>query len=204
MSHLFADFQVGVVEGVERDGGHFLHVHVSFRVEGALVHAHVDDFPAQDACFRIIVFQLAFHGHGQFVDERGVHEGRFRGMEAGAGELVGHAVAGDEAHVVAGHDLSGLGHAHRESLAGQNVLHRLVPGAEAQADFVHFADAAPCRVHGVGRAVFAVGGDDEHGLGISEGLGPEILSHSRLFSLEVCLSPIKLRKKREYCWPKTH
>ena len=74
--------------------------------------------------------------------------------------------------------MSGLGHADRECSAFEYVLDCLVARAETQAYLVLLADAAPCRVHGIGCAVLTVCGDNVHRLGIGEGLGSEILSHN--------------------------
>ena len=98
-------------------------------------------------------------------------------MEAGPGEFVGKAVAGDDAHIVAGHQLLGRGHGDGEGLGVQDVGGGLVVFADAQGDLVDLADAAPGGVHAVGDPVGAVGGQDEDGLGIADGIGTEVFTH---------------------------
>ena len=180
VAYFLAHLQVLVVERVEDDGCHLGCIHTARLVERPFVHTDVDDFAPQDARLLVVVLQLAFDGHRQFVDERCVDKCRPRGVEAGTGKFVGHAVSRHQAHVVAGRDVCCVSHADGKGPRAQDVLHRLVPGTETQAYFVRFADAAPGCVHGVGGAVFVVGGYDEDGLRLGEGLGPEFLSHDFL------------------------
>ena len=166
-AHLFADSQVFVVERIKYNGSHFCRVHFAVLVKHTLVCADVYDFSSQDARVRIVVFYLALQRNGKFVDKRGVDKSRLRGMETGPLKLVGNFISGYESHIIAGCHVRRVGHAYRKRTGFQQVLHCLVACAQTQADFVHFADAAPCRVHRVRSSVLIVCGNDEYRLGIA-------------------------------------
>jgi hypothetical protein len=52
--------------------------------------------------------------------------------------------------------------------------------AQVNDDLVRPADAAPGGVHGVGGTVLVVCADDEHWLGMENGLCAEILTHNKI------------------------
>ncbi len=66
-----------------------------------------------------------------------------------------------------------------EGFPGEDVPGGLVV-RKTDADEIRVHDAAPCGVHGVGRAVLAVGADDQHRHGYSMGLEPKSLRISFL------------------------
>ena len=135
--------------------------------------ADVDDLSHQAAALGVIAHQFALQGHGQLVDERGVHKFRAGGVPARLLQFPGLRVARGDSHIVAGHQLLRGGHADGEGLPGQDIGGGLVPLADAHGDLAGLADAAPGGVHGVGSAVLPVGGQDQHRLGIGPGLGAE-------------------------------
>ena len=100
-------------------------------------------------------------------------------MEAGAGELVRHLLAGHQPDIVAGDDLLRRAHADGERAAGQQVLHRSVRRADAERKLLIVADAAPGGVHGAGRAILAIGSQNEHRLRINACMCAKILSHKQ-------------------------
>ena len=125
----------------------------------------------------VVAHQPALHRHGQLVNEGRVHEPAFRGVEPGPRQLIGHVVGGHHAQVVALRHMGSVRHADGEHLALQDVFSGLVSRAQAQGQLGSVADAAPGGVHGVRRAVRAVGSHDEHRLGVGVGLGPKIFTH---------------------------
>ena len=99
-------------------------------------------------------------------------------MESGFLEFIRYFISGDDADIIAGNHMSRICHADGKGFAGLNVFHCFMTGAQTHGDLRVVADAAPGSVHGVRRAVFIIGGDDQHRLRISIGLGPEVFSHS--------------------------
>lgn len=177
VAHLLAQHTVCVVDGVKGDGPQLVRVDLSGLVQHGLVGAHIDDLPHQAAALRVVTHQAALHRHGKLVDERRVHKFRLGGVPAGLRHLVRHLVAGLDAHVVAGNHLLRRGHADGKGLACQDVGGGFMTFADAHAQFLVLADAAPGCVHGVGSTVLIVGSQDKDRLGIGPGLGSKILAH---------------------------
>lgn len=146
--------------------------------EDALVGRYVDDAPRQVAALGVEREQLALERHRQLVDERGVDVRRPGGVEPRPGELVGHAVARDDAHVVARLDGLDGGHADGEGARGKDVFCGLVPGRETEADGLVGEHPAPGGIHGVGHTMLVVGRHNQYRHGIEPALSSEILSHN--------------------------
>ena len=177
-----AEADIGLVERIIGDGRDLVHVDLALRREIGLVHADVHDLADEAAALRVIAHNTAGNGDGQLIDAGRVDEFGLRGMEAGAGELVRHLVAGHQPDIVAGDDLLRRAHADGERAAGQQVLHRAVRRADAERQLLIIADAAPGGVHGAGRAVLAIGSQNEHRLRINACMCAKILSHKEKHS----------------------
>lgn len=70
-------------------------------------------------------------------------------MQTGAGNLIGHLGAGDDAQIVAGDDLIGSADADGEGTAMQQVFCGLVVIRDADGDLIFFRDAASGSIHAV-------------------------------------------------------
>ena len=162
----------GVVGYGSQSGG----VDASFG-EDALVGRDVDDTSRQVAAFGVVGEQLAFERHRQFVDERGIDMCRAGGVESRPGELVGHAVARDDTHVVARLDGLDGGHADSEGTRGEDVFRGLVFGREAEADGLVGEHPAPGGIHGGGEPLFVVSCHNQTRHRIEPDVGSEIFSH---------------------------
>ena len=109
-------------------------------------------------------------------------------MKARFFQLVRHVIGGNDAYIIAFHHTGCLRHADGKSLPGKNVLNSFMTASQTYGDSVSAADAAPGCVHGVGSAVFIVGGDNQNRLGIGKWFCSEIFSHA-LSSLCVLYNP---------------
>ena len=174
-----AKADIGLIERIIGDGRDLVHVDLTLRREICLVHADIHDLADEAAALRIIAHNAAGNGDGQLIDAGRVDEFGLCGMEAGAGELVRHLVAGHQPDIVAGDDLLRRAHADGKRAAGQQVLHRAVRRADAERKLLIVADAAPGGVHGAGRAILAIGSQNEHRLRINACMCAKILSHKQ-------------------------
>ena len=169
-------------------GESFFGVDLPLVRKDALVRTDVLHLAEEHARLFVVAFQFAFEGEGKLLDEGRVDECALFGMPARLSELVLHIVCGDDAHIIAGDELLLRAHAHRERFAGEQVLRRLVPRAQAEEEPVFVRRAAPCGVHGVGLAVLVIRCDDEHGLGVEDGFCAKILSHCMFISFAPAFS----------------
>ena len=83
-------------------------------------------------------------------------------MQVGTLEFVFHLVARRNAEEVCLLDVRQVGDAQRKGAALFDVLARFMVFVEVEGDHIFGADAAPCHVHDIHFAVFAVGRDHEH------------------------------------------
>ena len=145
--------------------------------EYGFVDAGIDDVAEAVAVFRLVGLEFTLHADGVVGEDGGIDMGGFLCVEAASEDFVGDFVAGDDSHVVGLLHVLLLRDVDGEGPGAQEVLRGLVVGAEAEEDLVVVADCAPCRVHGVGGAVFVVGPDYQDGLGVDEGFPAHVFSH---------------------------
>ena len=105
---------VGVVKG---DDVQLFDSELAVFVERALVHADVHDLAGQESCLLVVAHELALERERELVDHRRVHTLALRHVEARARHLVGHAVAGLDAHIVTGRRMLCVAHTHGERTA---------------------------------------------------------------------------------------
>ena len=99
---------VGVVKG---DDVQLFDSELAVFVERALVHADVHNLAGQESCLLVVAHELALERERELVDHRRVHMLALRHVEARARHLVGHAVAGLDAHIVTGRRMLCVAHA---------------------------------------------------------------------------------------------
>ena len=106
-----------MVRRVKRDNVQLCDIQLAVFVERTLVHADVHDLAEQQLGLLVEAHELALERERQLVDHRRVHMLALRHVEARARHLVGHAVAGLDAHIVAGRRMLCVAHAHGERTA---------------------------------------------------------------------------------------
>ena len=106
-----------MVRRVKRDDVQLCNVQLAVFVERTLVHADVHDLAEQQLGLLVEAHKLALERERQLVDHRRIHMLALRHVEARARHLVGHAVAGHDAHIIAGDQMLHIAHAHGERAA---------------------------------------------------------------------------------------
>ena len=107
-ANLLANHAVFVLGRVEDDGLKSREVNVALLVKDALVGTHVDNLAHHTGTTVLVLIEcyyLALQRQFVLVDDRCIDIGTWSDRKAGLLHLVGHVIAGDDAEVVALHDV---------------------------------------------------------------------------------------------------
>ena len=155
------------MHGIVGDKAHALHIGLPVGCEILLKAVYSNDF-GHDIVAGFggveLLLDAALHGHGEAVEEGGIHMRRQGGFPAGAFHLLGVVTGAHQPHVVGGHEGGLRGESKREVAATVQVGRGGVCSHRYHY-LVLVPLSAPCGVHGVGSSVGIICSYDQHGLG---------------------------------------